>query len=256
MRIYIPTRRRVDRQVTSSLLIACGVPHVLVHDSEDVFTDHPLRTHLIDAGTGIRDCRNRILEDASTRGVGKIMVIDDDITFRRRVHVEERGREDKFVRATPDDVSVMLGEIDALLDTHAHVGLIDEFMCQHQPRGVKHHGRYNSVVAFNLDLWPKPWPQYRLEVNEDHDVSLQLQAAGLAPAIMCEWTRTTKPYAVGGCATWRDAATELRGHEGLAALWPDLVRLVPNAKALSGQSIRVNWQKAAAQCAEALRRTS
>lgn len=248
MRIYVPTRRRVDRQITSDLLIACGTPHVLVHDAEDVFPEHPLRTHLIDAGTGIRDCRNGILDHAITSGAAKIMMIDDDITFRVRVS------DSSFVRATPDSVKSMLHTIDALLDTHAHVGLIDEFMCQHQPRGVKHHGRYNSVVAFNLDLWPKPWPQYRLKVNEDHDMSLQLQAAGRAPAILCEWTRSTKPYAAGGCATWRDAQTELRGHEGLAALWPGLVRLAPSKGALSGYGVRVDWRKAAAQCAEAATR--
>lgn len=238
MKIYIPTRERGKRQITSGVLSEAFRNHTIVETNGDNIGQGKYHNVISIAPMGIRATRQYILDDAFRMKHGKIMVMDDDLTFRRR------KPDGSFTKATTNDVRDLLAQVEEHLNQYAHVSMCDEFMCQHQPRGIKTHGRYNSFVAFNLTMFPTPRPSYRIEINEDHDMNLQLQAAGLPPAIMCEWTRSTKPYAAGGCNTWRTAEVELRGHLELAMLWPDLVKVMPVKNGMSGHAIRVKWKNA------------
>lgn len=237
MRIFIPTAGRPDRQITSDALCEAGIDHYVVGDLDDL---PPLREHrgfLRYEMRGIRGKRQYIFDFARGEKFDKILMLDDDLVFRKR------NDEGKFLRAEPGELPDLINTLADLLEDHAHVGILDEFMSHTQPRVAKYHGRYNQVLGYNLRLFPDIWPSFRIEINEEHDFHLQLGAAGLAPAISCEWTKSSKPYSAGGCAVWRTPEVEREGHEALARNFPDLVTVVP-AKSLSGWGIRVKWKDA------------
>ena len=243
MRIYVPTSGRPDRQITSNLLCAAGVEHYVVSEESDNLRSEGYRRILTYSGDpGIRAKRDFIWGLAALVGESKVLMLDDDLRFRRR---DASG---KFPQAGVSDIPELIETIGERLDHNAHVGIADEFMSQHLPRGWKYSGRYNQVLGYNLSLFPKVWPEWRVEINEEHDVSLQLQAAGLPPAISCEWTKSSKHYAAGGCSAWRTPEVELSAHRAFASLWPGLVSVVPHKGSPSGYGIRVNWKKASAGC--------
>lgn len=236
LKVFIPTRGRPDRQICAEVLMNAGIPCSLVvakNDPSDysMWQDKIIR---VDA-TNIGEKRQAILELAT----GKFVMMDDDLKFRIRTP------ENKFRQTEAKDIVLMLEMIDARLDQSAHVGITDEFMCQHTPRGFRVGGRYSAVLAYNKALFPSPAPKFRLSINEEHDMNLQLQQAGLAPSILCEFTRGQKYYAAGGLSTYRTPEVEAAQHKMLAELWPDVVRIKDCKTSISGLRVTFNWRRIA-----------
>jgi len=174
----------------------------------------------------------------------KIVMLDDDLRFRRRY-----ATDDRFVSAKPDDISLMIRTLGIALATTPHAGIADEFMCQHQPRGHKVGGRYNQVLAYDLGHYlfarEKYSPAFRLAINEEHDLHLQLARSGYKPIVLTDWTKGSKYNASGGCSTWRTPEFERAEFEKFARLWPDTVSInTDNKSSISGWSTRVNWARA------------
>lgn len=306
MKIYIPTRGRWDRQITSEVLSEAKITHYIV-------TEDPIKNynHVLSRYAKFLPCpssklsakRQWILEHA---GKSKLVMVDDDMTFRFRTTTDGIV---KFLRSGPAEVHKMFGMIDALLYNYAQVGITDEFMCNTRPPGFMVGGRYNGLLAYNPALWqrqlaaPQPSqqgragrgaggrvakaptkpalaspgkatgpakarsnppagrgvgqrgrglapatnqdaPRFRIELNQDHDFSLQLHLMGFPPAILTDYTKSTKPGANGGVSRYRKAEDELRGHHILAKHWPRFVHVVPSATSLSGFRISVKWKRA------------
>jgi hypothetical protein len=167
-------------------------------------------------------------------------MLDDDLVFYARVS------KSKFVKADPEQLKKMFGWIEHALDTFAHCGIVDKFMSNTAPRNYVMSRRYNSVLGYNLKLWPAlPRPRFRIPVSEEHDVHLQLATRGLPPIVSTEWSKSTSYYNPGGCTGERNAKSEERGHKLFAEKWPELVKVVPHKTNLSGLAIRVSWRKAA-----------
>jgi hypothetical protein len=242
MRIYIPTRGRPDHQRTAEALVAAGIPVTLVLSEQDPdilgYTkwnnQENIKIVIIKGARDIGQKRQAIM------GLGEPMLcmMDDDLRFRRR------NKEGKFEPAEDKDLVFMVSMINEELESYAHVGLCDEFMSNTRPRGTVHAGRYNQVLAYNQNLFPDPKPRFRLGINEEHDMNLQLQAQGLAPSIICEFTKGQKFYAKGGLSHYRTAEVEKQQHEKFANYWPDLVTVKPCDKSLSKLRVQVKWAKA------------
>jgi hypothetical protein len=242
MNVYIPTRMRPMRQPAVEACKAAGIPFTLV--LSDVDTSYAEYVELYGksviattSAKGICDTRNACLDIAKGRRHSKILMLDDDVRFYAR---DKWG---KFFKSDVRDLKRMFAWFDKALDTYAHAGITDKFMCQTKPRGTVEHGRYNQALGYNLKLWPKG-TRFRIPVNEEHDMHLQLATQGRPPIISNEWSKDAPYYAKGGCSTWRTPKVEKRGMDDMLKLWPGYVRLVANDKQISKLAIRVRWKAA------------
>lgn len=242
IRIFIPSAGRAQDVRTLASLRGCwGSTSVVVPEAQgeayraELPPEVAVLTHNVDR---IRATRQWIVNYALENGIRRIVMVDDDLRFRHRA-----ADSNSHVRV--DDASGLVADLELVMDEgFVHVGVADEFMCQHRPRGYSVSQRYNQVLAYDLDRIVSRMgavPEYRTEINEEHDVHLQLAEKGLPPAVLNDWTKSSRAYSTGGCSTWRTAEVEKQGHFDLAQLHPKLVRVVENPKALSGFSIRVRW---------------
>lgn len=238
MRIVIPSTGRCAVQPTLEALPETAVAELHVHlDEIDRYARRwghaasvvGLRYH------GIREKRQHVLD---TGGDGKLVMMDDDLRFRAR------RADGRFERATAADVEAMLAAIEKALDERAHVGIADEFMCQHNPVGAVEGRRYNQVLGYNFGLVEGARPKFRFEVNEEHDMHLQLLRLGHVPLVLTDWTKSSRYQAAGGCSTWRTAELERSEFHRFALEWSGVVSVVPNKNSISGLATRVNWRRA------------
>lgn len=239
--VYIPSKGRSDRQITADQLRAAGVSFTFICSADD--TKAHLNAYAL-SGSSLLTAKVKSISEKRQWILGniirgpKIVMLDDDLVFYARIS------DAKFVRASPKQLQAMFLWLDKALDKHAHAGIVDKFMSQATPRGDVRARRYNAVLAYNLGLWPKPRPKFRIPVSEEHDVHLQLAARGLAPIISTEWSKATSYYSAGGCADERSAKSEARGHRRFAELWPGIVSVIPHKSNISGLATRVRWSKA------------
>lgn len=240
MRIYIPTFGRF-RQPTANALSEAKIPFTFVFSRCDK-SDFTAMCEIYD------QCASSVIAEVPTisakrqwileHSIGpKIVMLDDDLTFYAR------RRTGNFTKSTTADVRRMFKWIDKALDKHAHCGIVDKFMSQATPRGTQLSKRYNNVLGYNLQLFPRPRPKFRITVSEEHDVHLQLSAAGLPPVVSNEFSKNTSYYSEGGCSKERTARSELAGHRAFARHWPGIVSLVDSRTSLSGKSVKVKWRQ-------------
>jgi hypothetical protein len=240
--IYIPTRGRPDRQPLADMLTRFDIDFTLVCSKDDPTLSEYLarwpKCIWKVTADGITAKRQKILacDDIDDRFV----MMDDDLRFYQR---DPDGKRFHIVEHA-FQMRMLLRAIDENLMEAAHVGLSDKYMAQMKPRGLVRRGRYNQVLGYNRALFPDPMPRFRTITNQEHDMHLQLAAAGLAPVILTEWSKDATYYAKGGCSLWRTPEVEKQGFEQLRDNFPDLVTIVPHPKNISGLAIRVKWAKA------------
>lgn len=239
MKIYIPTRGRPDRQRTAVTLSAAGIPFTLVCSDND-----PRLGEYAELGYPMLRCKARNIHEKRQFIIdhhkhGKLVMMDDDLRFYTR------RQDGGFDAATSGGMTRILKRLEKALDSHAHAGLCDKFMSHNRPRGHGTHGRYNQVLAYNLDAWPhRHRPTFRLAINEEHDMHLQLATRGLAPWIDYEMSKDAPYYAAGGCSVWRTPEVEADAMRAFQMLWPHLVTVVDSPSSISGKAIRVKWKEA------------
>jgi hypothetical protein len=218
----------VDKQKTARQLDFAGLDYTLVVPLEDVEQYAKFKNVLGCPDIGIRATRQFIMDTARK---GKVIQLDDDLTFYRR---SDDGK--KFYPIEGESVYEMFEFIGEMLDGYAHLGLVDKFMSQSQPRIMRHNGRFTHLLAYNMDLFHVK-PQYRVEVCEEHDYNLQLLLAGHPSCILTEFSKVETPRAPGGCNTWRHDQLEVDACKEMERLFPGIVQA-------DGIKIRVNWKKA------------
>lgn len=236
MKIYVPTIQRGPDLKTTYMLKNMGREHFVVAPTGEHRSDELL---LWCPEKGIRATRNWILDFHRDNFPNdpKLVMLDDDLEFWER-----NSEGTKFFRT--DDISLMLHNIQVMLDEYAHGGVCEKYMSQTRPRTASFNGRYYHLLAYNTSLWPHEF-RARVEVGEDHDINLQLLTAGRSNFIITEWANADRPYASGGCSTWRTTDLELREANKLSTLFPGLVKVVQ----IPGRpcKIQIAWKKAAKQ---------
>jgi hypothetical protein len=118
------------------------------------------------------------------------------------------------------------------------VGLVDKFMSQTRPRGFVECNRFNQVMGFNRNLFPNPWPSFRVPHDEDHDIHLQFLTRGYRTAVLTEYSKVDNKQASGGCNDWRSPEIFRLTYDLLQEYWPTIVTVK------SATKIRYNWQEA------------
>lgn len=239
MKVVIPSRGRPSGVRTLEHLVHDDITLVVPKDEVTAYARYLGETHPDAKIFGV-DCANImekrqwILDKFSKKD--KIVMMDDDLRFR------VRRTDGKFVAADNKDVSTMLYDISKMLDVHCHGGISDEFMCQNNPPGHATRRRYNQVLAYNFV--GRKAPRFRLTINEEHDMHLQLLAQKHAGFVLTDYTKGSKYNASGGCSIWRTPELERAQFAEFARLWPDLVSVVPAKNSISGQGVRVAWRRA------------
>lgn len=254
MQIFIPTRGRVNNQGTWDFL-----PDDIRQFTNLVCPDEEVELHrakgrnAIGRGDvkGIGNARQFILDKLAKHE--HVIMLDDDLNF--------------FVRADPNafnlkrcdncETSVLIRRIHALLEEGwVHAGLSPRQMNnQHFPAIFRDVMRMNAVHAVNRDVLARHGIRYNeLEIQEEYNVTLQLFKLGIPNRVIVDgcWDQTGASGASGGCSLFRTAEVQDRGSKALAALHPDVVKVVtktpksikPGEMWSERTDVRVQWRKA------------
>jgi hypothetical protein len=235
LQIAIPSRSRPHVQKTIQNISQNFWTKIILVVPFDQYEEYraavPLDINIVPfGGQGIGAKREFILNMKKT---GKLIMFDDDLTFYKRL---EDGS--KFARMSHLDSEQMITDIVAFLDKYVMVGMVDKFMSQTKPRGFVECTRCNKVLAFNRDMFPDPWPSFRVPHDEDHDIHLQLITRGYRTAVLTEYSKSDPVEAPGGCTDWRSEAVFDLTYKMLLEFWPTIVTIYPNHK------VRYNWAEA------------
>jgi hypothetical protein len=237
VKIVIPSRSRYNSQKTVQALSQDLWTNIVVVVPSDQYISYRQNTPMdigvipFDGPAGVAIKRDFILKMHKS---GKVIMMDDDLRFYKR---SEDGK--KFAIASPLDTELMVEQIVEFLTNYPMVGLVDKFMSQHTKRGYEECRRFNQVLGFNRDLFPDPWPTFRVPHDEEHDIHLQFLTRGYKTAVLTEWSKVDKPNAAGGCSDWRNKTFLENFHKHLESLWPGIVSITPNPP-----RARYNWKEA------------
>ena len=231
MKVLIPSYGRPEEQPAYDRLTEAGADCLII--AADLESMSPGRRSVLKISSHVGETRQRLLEHAKRQKISKFIVPDDDCVFFTR---SKDGK--KFARASREELSLMIKAVELALHTHAHVGVISRFMGNTKERHYSLNQRYLKFAAYNTDLFPSPWPKFRLSVYEDIDFQLQLATAGKESFILTEYAvDDRKQYAPGGCQRYRTPEVEKQQFEKLAKLWPGIV-------SFKNGRTRVQWKKA------------
>lgn len=229
IRVIIPTYGRPHAQPVYDFFMEMGHDPILaVNHVEDAAG----RRHRVLPHSHVGEVRQRILETWT----GKVAMIDDDAQFHRWDGA-------KFRKCIPEDMDDLLGQLSQMLETYAHVGLADRFMGHTRNRPLEFNKRYLKLIAYNTELFPNPWPKFRLPVSEDLDFNLQLLRSGRQNAILTEWAVSDRgQYKPGGCQRYRTDDVEKEVCEWLAQEHPGVYSYIQDGR--GRWRSRVAWRAA------------
>jgi hypothetical protein len=254
LRIYIPTYRRVDRQLTWSFLpLAVRARTTLVCPADEATALRRATggTVLVQPAhvTTISAKRQWIVDqcDAET-----LCMLDDDLRFSVRDPVSGRGTSDDgrgcaLLKAGPRDVERMFAELEAQLNTYAHAGVSMRMGNQSRTLGWHENKRMCYVLAYRTNTLRRFARFDEIAHREDMMVTLRLLQAGYANSVSFEFTADQVYAAKGGeAAAGRSMDASNADAERLAAAFPDLVRVVEKIYKVSTlrKEVVVQWNKA------------
>jgi hypothetical protein len=244
LQIVIPSRSRPNKQITLANLSENLWPYITIVVPQEQAAEYriavPKEVFIMPCDQkGLSLTRRFILHSRQT---GKLITLDDDLTFYRRTD------EGKFKRMTKDDTGLTEQIIETMvefLDKYPYVGLVDKFMSDLSPRNFKECSRFNEIYGYNRDLFPTPWPEIRIPHDEDHDFHLQLLTRGHKTAVITEYSKSSfRVNAPGGCSEWRSKEVLEETYHLMQQYWPGIVSLTPKPSAFSDFRLRYNWQAA------------
>jgi hypothetical protein len=254
MKIYIPTRGRIDKQTTlENLPSALREQAVLVVDAAEKdahFERYGENNVLVAPETcdSIGKVRQAIIDYHDPKKDGdKLIMLDDDLGFNmRRTDIRS-----KFLPATDESVIEGFALVSTLLDEHCHGGIRARQMSQDAP-DIEFNCRTLRALAYNAAVLKKHNIKFdRLIVMEDFDVTLQLLRLGLSNfniSTIIQGQSTSN--APGGCSLYRDHERQAQGAHGLAALHPDFVKVRTKKTNWTGwgsderTDVTISWKRA------------
>lgn len=245
MRIYIPTRGRIGKQITLRSLpealrqrawLVCPKDEVKEHKNE-----HPNVLAQPASITTIAEKRHWIVKEAHKRGEEKLVMIDDDCGFYAR---GPKGLIKEY--ATDKVVEGLFKWVEQQLDEFAHVGISSRMGNNHVEEAVKRTTRMMHAFAFHVPMVLKHVKFGRVAFREDFDYTLQLLRKGYDNIVRYDVCVAPGSYgAKGGCDAERDVAKSDAEAEKLAALHPGLVKVVQkDYKGVPRKEVVVQWKKA------------
>ena len=238
--IFIPTRKRVQKQTTwESIGSKARSVAVLVCPENEVSSHASYGRKVLNRGfiTGINNVRQFIVEHAIKEGHDKIIILDDDLIFGRRISdVAPNLR-----KTLPDEMWELFDTISNHLDSYVHVGVSPRQMNdKHFPATSKECMRQNAVHGIQPKVLKKEHLRYdTVDLMEDYYMTLSLFKLGYPNIMVTDWTWDQRGAsgAVGGCSLYRDAELQERASKQLEAMFPDHVKARWRKAAMDGDCI-------------------
>lgn len=244
MRIFIPTLRRQNKQVTwANLPPTVREKTVLVVNADEAGT-YGGRPELVlpPEIRGIGAVRQHLCDICDG---GKLVMLDDDLRFYVR-----RTDEPTLLRQPLEgEVESMFNAIEAMLTEFPLVGVASREGANRNTDPMLYNTRILRLLAYNSGVLAKVGAKFnRLPVMEDFDVALQLLRAGYENVVLNQWAQNQEGSDLnGGCSTYRTTEVQAQAARGLAELHPGLVRVVEKP-AWRGSGTRLDvqifWKKA------------
>jgi len=255
--IYIPSYKRAGRvctlvQFTPDMLRATTlcVRKEELRAYQAAYATVPVSFMSLPRVDGIGSTRQAIVASVRTP---TFVMMDDDITFDTR-RVDDPAR---FTRSTAQEVLQCVRNVEKLLKTYAHAGLLAREGGNRITVPVVYATRMMRVLAYQTDILRKCGARFdRLKFMEDFDVTLTLLRAGHANAVVCTHVQNQKSSnAAGGCSEQRTLDLQCAAAKALHAHHPEFVKLVQKTTktAWGGATrtdVQVAWKKAYASSCE------
>lgn len=254
MKIYIPTRGRVNKQITlTNLPLTLKNKVMLVVDlSEEQDHVNIYGKEKILAVPSWCDSIGKVREyiinyHYLTNDNPKLIMLDDDLGFNmRRTDIRT-----KFLHATDEAIVEGFSLVENLLNDHAHGGIRHRQMSQ-DADDIEYNCRTLRALAYNTKVFKEQEIKFdRLIVMEDFDVTLQLLRKGFSNFNISTIIQGQgSSNAVGGCSLYRDAKRQDEGARGLHALHPEFVRVRTKKTNWSNwgsderTDVTISWKKA------------
>lgn len=247
MQIFIPTRGRVNKQITLSILPPSVLEKtwLVVPSGEAKAFNYARIMEAPREIKGISATRAYIMEKSKD---SKVVLIDDDVKLciRRK---QSRSGAWCYELATANEIKLLFEIADSLLDTFSHGGMTHRQDGWAIKSPILLNQRCYDLAFYNrASIGDKA--VFRLELMEDFDFTLQLLKAGLPNFHLTEYAiSTTGSNSEGGCSLYRTAKMQADCAHRLAALHPGLVKPVQrNTKSSWGggarTDVRISWKKA------------
>lgn len=247
MKVYIPTRSRLDRQIT---LQTFKDAHLCVHSNE--YEAHRKRYGknvlcIPDSVKGICRVRQWILDQHDSKKHGPQMcMMDDDLRFYQRNGM-------KLVKLDFPQ-NLLLDYEDALTD-YAHAGISPREGNNRVPYGTLECKRMMRVIGYNVDMVRKAKCEFHSErwfTMDDFDMTLKLLKKGLPNKVIYTYAQNQNTSGdKGGASDYRTVESHNRSAKALAEAHAPFVKLVEKEtksawKAFGGKrlDVVVSWVKA------------
>lgn len=263
MKIYIPSRGRhtqIAHGPLSQFNIQIFKNVVLVVPPDEVGAYH---RYLYENNLPAKICdlrydsighkRKLIGEMAKAAGEETFAMVDDDVVFSTRVSPESWN----LRPSTSDDIQAMLFTMEEMLQECGSVGISAREGNNRAGAGLPlspgmapRNTRVMRVLAYRTEEF-LACEHGRLRCMEDFDVQLQLLGRGVSNACLYYWANNqARTNAPGGCALWRTREVHNAAAEGLAALYPGIVRLRQKQNKTDSEGlgtrteVTIAWKKA------------
>lgn len=242
LKIYIPTRGRVDRQVTlRSLPASLRGRTWLVAPKEEVPELKKIHKNVLtqpDEVTTIAVKREWIVKQHKG---DKLIMLDDDCGFYAR---GPKGLIKEY--ATDAVIEETFQWVEDMLDEFAHVGLSSRMGNNRVEEAVKRTSRMMHAIAFHVPTMKRVVQFNRVAMREDFDYTLQLLRTGYDNIVKYDVCVAPGSYgAKGGCADERTVQKSDAEAEKLAKLHPGLVKVVQkDYLGVPRKEVVVQWKKA------------
>lgn len=242
MKIYIPTRGRVDRQITlRSLPVSLRGRTWLVAPRDEVPALKKLHKNVLtqpDEVTTIAAKREWLVKQHKG---DKLIMLDDDMGFYAR---GPKGLIKEY--ATDKVIEDLFQWVENCLDDFAHVGISSRMGNNRVEEAEKRTSRMMHAIAFHVPTMKRVVQFNRVAMREDFDYTLQLLKAGYGNIVKYDVCVAPGSYgAKGGCADERTVQKSDEEAEKLAALHPGLVKVVQkDYLGVPRKEVVVQWKKA------------
>ena len=249
MKLYIPTYKRTNKQITWG-----NLPDSVKEWSYLVCPEEEEKEHK-EAGRqvlvtpkevkGIAATRQWILENSDD---DQVMMADDDQSFRCRF---EGGY--KLRKMEEEDYTDMFSSVVEYLKDYNAVGISAQAGNNRSfPKEIITPGRMYNMYAFNKGVLLDNNIRFDvMKVMEDFHVTLSLLRMGMPNAILQKWCWSSPgSNASGGCSTYRTFEVQKEGALKLASLHGPFVKIVEKESESWGNGltvrtdVRVAWKKA------------
>lgn len=249
--IYIPTHRRVDRQLTWSWLPEAAKAHTWLVATPDEAEGLDLLGYPVLAcpASGIADTRQWIIDQHDVDRLGPVAwLIDDDLRFLVR-RTDDPSKFRTPVKGSAD-VQRLVDDMAAMMQHVPMGGISDRSGANRVTDAYRRHIRIYDTWAINVATARQLGIRVnRLRFMEDFDTHLQFLTRGYDTLALNMYAKEDSASNVmGGCSVYRDAAGQREAAEQLHANWPEFVKLTerPGWKGMGETrlDVRVSWQKA------------